>query len=959
MRRRQFLRTVLQSQAASALGPFAALGGATTWASVAQAKNPDAAANASPSQARSGLPAVALYYANAIPIDELRVFDWVVLDPHNALQQDPKIIQTLGPQTTVLAYVSVGEVDPGSDLDKRIPAVWTPVQNKAWKSRVIDQTQAGWPKVLRERIVQPLWAAGFRAFFLDTLDSYRLLGQDPGQRQQQVAALQATLHALISAFPGIQFILNRGFELIDAPIAHATMAVAAESVLQQWDPTGNTYSTVSQSDRGILLQRFAALKTQWQIPGIAIDYVPPEQRELARTTARRLLALGLIPWVTDPDLSSLGVGGVEVVPRRVLALHSCKEGNSPALVNESMHIYGAMPLEYHGLHVDYHYAGAPIPEKILTGRYAGVVVWLDHGIDGDGRLADFLNHAKAQGVPILIWGLSARPLLESLGCETGDGALQSPIRVTRSAGTQAAEIVPLIRQDDTFALKAPPSSRVWLQAQGSDGQVMQGAAVTPWGGYAIGAFGVMNLPGDFAARWSVDPMALVQAALRLGDDPMPDFTTRTGRRVLMSHFDGDGWVNGCQRPGSALAGQVLVEEFLTRYDIPILGSIIVDEVDHHGEYPATATEGQAWARKMFALPNIEVGSHTWSHPFNWIEAAKCHCRGQISKDYPYGNFLPFPGYAFSTHQEVIGARDYIEQKLAPPGKPCKALLWPGDCNPPNHAVALCDASGLLNVNGGGVTMRPQNPSLTAVWPLGVPKGKWFQVYAACSDEEDYTNNWKGPYFGFENVIETFEMTENPRRLKPVEIYFHPYIVTRDAGAVSLHKVFQWALSQPLHPVFETQWLRSVLDWRHAAVARRVDGHGWRLQSGAHLRQWRQPTQASRPCLGQSLGVAGWNEHAEFRYLHIAANRADVTTGGQDPDAIPRLVDANVDVTHLSVTDRHVAIGLAGYAQVQARLALPQGWSVKPTRGIHLAHDGATVVVTSEQRSVRIEMVRTV
>jgi hypothetical protein len=43
---------------------------------------------------------------------------------------------------------------------------------------------------------------------------------------------------------------------------------------------------------------------------MAIDYVPPGKRDLARETAARIRELGFIPWVSNPELDMLGVGGI-------------------------------------------------------------------------------------------------------------------------------------------------------------------------------------------------------------------------------------------------------------------------------------------------------------------------------------------------------------------------------------------------------------------------------------------------------------------------------------------------------------------------------------------------------------------------------------------------------------------------------------------------------------------------
>jgi hypothetical protein len=109
------------------------------------------------------------------------------------------------------------------------------------------------------------------------------------------------------------------------------------------------------------------------------------------------------------------------------------------------------------------------------------------------------------------------------------------------------------------------------------------------------------------------------------------------------------------------------------------------------------------------------------------------------------------------------------------------------------------------------------------------KGEWFQTYAPMQNENVYTNNWTGPFYGFERVIETFEMTERPLRLKPVNIYYHTYIASKRASIASLHKVYGWAQEQlrqqQLHPIYTSEYIERTLDWRRATVARTASGAG--------------------------------------------------------------------------------------------------------------------------------------
>ncbi|WP_286728768.1 endo alpha-1,4 polygalactosaminidase [Thiomonas sp. 13-64-67] len=458
MQRRQFLQSLAQSRLlANPLGRRGLLGlgllGATAGHALAQ--NAVCTCGNCPDCLQGGNttpPAVAFYYGARIPVDDLRAFDWVVLEPQHALAQDTKMVSTLGPDTLALAYVSVGEVTADRPYYADMPKAWLPASNAAWGSKVIDQTAAGWPQFLRERIVKPLWDAGFRAFFLDTLDSYQLLAKSPQAQQQQAKALAETLRGLVAAYPGIRLMLNRGFELVDATLAPSILAVAAESLYRGWNQAETTYVEVKADDREWLLARFGDMRSRFKLPGIAIDYCAPQDRAAARQTAQQIAAQGLIPWVADPALESLGVGTVELVPRRVLLLHSCEQGDSPELQAQSAHLYGAMPLEYLGLVPEYRYVGAPAITEPLAGRYAAVVLYPDDGkVPGDIRT--LLKRAKAEGVPVAVLGYADLGVLDDLGEHIGE-PLNAPIKVQRQPGTPNGEVIPLISPQDTVQLTA-------------------------------------------------------------------------------------------------------------------------------------------------------------------------------------------------------------------------------------------------------------------------------------------------------------------------------------------------------------------------------------------------------------------------------------------------------------------------------------------------------------------------
>ena len=126
--------------------------------------------------------------------------------------------------------------------------------------------------------MRPLWQAGYRGFFLDTLDSYQLAAKDDAARARQEAGLVRVIGEIKRSFPEAKLIFNRGFEIL--PDLHAlAYAVAAESLFQGWDPGEKRYRDVPEADRAWLLGQLRRVRAEYRLPVLAIDYVAPEDRD--------------------------------------------------------------------------------------------------------------------------------------------------------------------------------------------------------------------------------------------------------------------------------------------------------------------------------------------------------------------------------------------------------------------------------------------------------------------------------------------------------------------------------------------------------------------------------------------------------------------------------------------------------------------------------------------------------
>lgn len=460
-----------------------------------------------------------------------------------------------------------------------------------------------------------------------------------------------------------------------------------------------------------------------------------------------------------------------------------------------------------------------------------------------------------------------------------------------------------------FPLKAS-NADILLQIKNSTGQTQDAVALTQWGGYALDPFNYMQLP-DGALRWVINPLSFFPTALRLRPLPAPDTTTENGRRLLMTHIDGDGFPSAVEGMTTHFAGNEMKERILKRYKIPTDVSIIEGEIGPKGLFSAQSTILMQAAKEIFALPWVEIATHTYSHPFNW----------QVMYHYPKNGVynLPVIDYKYSIEREITGSADFINKYLAPKGKRCKMIFWSGQTNLDQNILKLTYDDHLNNINGGPNKIVDGFFSLASVDPLGVYFGKYFQIFATAVNEDTLTNLWNGPYYGFASVIDIFEKTESPLRLKPIDIYYHFYSASKYASLKALETVYDWALKQPTHPIFEYDYANKVLDFNRTTLSDTLDG-GIEIRTHSDLRELRLPQNMGYPDLTRSRNVIGLAAKGDDNYIHLGPASTSILYLTNKKPAEPYLVEANARVIQFKRNKKELQLHLKGYVPILFTLA---------------------------------------
>ncbi len=406
-----------------------------------------------------------------------------------------------------------------------------------------------------------------------------------------------------------------------------------------------------------------------------------------------------------------------------------------------------------------------------------------------------------------------------------------------------------VRSWVTVSLKARPKSLSTV------------VGVGPRGGFALDGYMRWQEPTDFLKQWYLNPFEFLRICLDLKGMPALTPNTLNGKRLAFAHIDGDGFAGYTEIDKQKVCGEIIMERIFARYDFPNSASVIAGEID-----PAVkgSINNVALAKTMFRMDNVETSSHSYTHPFAWD--AKMRESKEYADKFVIGQY-EVPGYTFDARYEIVGSCEYISENLAPMNKPCNVLFWSGLCDPGEKQVAIADKAGILNMNGGDTVFDARRNSYFGVSPLYRALGKRNQIYTGQANENILTNLWSGPYFGFRNIVETMERTGTPRRIMPIDIYYHFYSGEKFASLKALEDVYEWVLSQDTARVFASAYIKMV-NGSLAGKLEKISPDNFVFRDYADCLSVRLAGMDRIPDLAQCKNVLGYDIQPEGIFVHL-------------------------------------------------------------------------------------------
>jgi hypothetical protein len=304
------------------------------------------------------------------------------------------------------------------------------------------------------------------------------------------------------------------------------------------------------------------------------------------------------------------------------------------------------------------------------------------------------------------------------------------------------------------------------------------------------------------------------------------------------------------------------DDFLKRYDLPATASVIAADLDEHADL----------ARSILRLPNVEAAAHGYYHPISWRKQT-----------------LAYPG-PFSLEREVTGAVKRVEEVV---GKPVKTYLWTGDCDPPDEAIAMLDALGVANLNGSDPGRYQNFETLAILRPPTLHRGDRLQFNAQSMSENHFTDLWTRNFFAYRNAVGSYEKTAHPRRITPIHVYYHYYVVEQPAGEAALRTIYDWVQRQEIYPMTASEYVDWVRGFYSARLSRGANGT-WTVRNYGACRTLRFDDTGAAVDLRASRNVLGFRREERRLFVHLEAGDEAVIALASDPPRGTYLIDANGD-----------------------------------------------------------------
>ncbi len=246
-----------------------------------------------------------VYYHNDISWSILGLYDYIIVEPDH-IETDTDDFRNYADK--VYAYVSLGEVSSSRNYFSQIKQSWLLGENRQWGSKITNLADKEYRTFILHSVIKPLYEKGFRNFFFDTLDSYRIVIKNNEKLEEQIDGLSSLIHEIHKLYPKSHLVMNRGFDIFDK-VKDDIDAVLFESYYNGLD-TDLNYKKIDKDAQVWLDAQLLKIKQSGK-DIIVVDYLKSPHSEEAKKSIKKLQDKGFIPYISNKELNIYGISSTE------------------------------------------------------------------------------------------------------------------------------------------------------------------------------------------------------------------------------------------------------------------------------------------------------------------------------------------------------------------------------------------------------------------------------------------------------------------------------------------------------------------------------------------------------------------------------------------------------------------------------------------------------------------------
>ena len=238
------------------------------------------------------------------------------------------------------------------------------------------------------------------------------------------------------------------------------------------------------------------------------------------------------------------------------------------------------------------------------------------------------------------------------------------------------------------------------------------------------------------------------------------------------------------------------------------------------------------------------------------------------------------------------------------------------------AIARTRRLGLRNLNGGDSRFDADYPSISYLSPISRPAGAERQIYAGNANDYIYITDGNGRDHGFLHLEATVNATETPRRLKPINVYYHMFAGERAAQLAGVRHHLDSARQALVTPIGASHYA-AIADGFFSTQMMALGDSSWLIQNRGALQTVRFDDAAGLTVdFTRSVGVLGQRKKGSSLYVALDEAQDDVVVAlgpdnGDSADiSAPHLIEGRWTFRDMRRQDCGFTVMAKGYGTGQ-------------------------------------------